>query len=130
MLGKNVFGVCKLAFDDGFNLLVDFGGDLIGIGFGRSEISAQEHLIVILAVNNGSKLIAHTVFHNHLLSDFGGALNVVGSAGGYVLLGELFGNPSAKQRADLLNKLGFGGVSAIVRGTVHCISCRHSAGNN
>ena len=65
---------------------------------------------VVAAIDDGAQLLAHAVLGDHGPGDLGGALNVVGGAGGDIVQHQRFGHTAAQQDHQLLLHLLLGAV--------------------
>ena len=116
--------------DDAVDLLIDFGGYILGIISCMAEIAAEEYLIVPRAEGNRAKRFAHAVFGDHLARNLRGALNIVGRACRNVAEDQRFRHTAAQQDDELIEHIVFGGIALILLRHGHRIAARHTARNN
>ena len=64
------------------------------------KISSDEHLVIITAIVDHSKLLRHTVLGHHRPGDRGCLLDVLGGTGGHIAEDDLLSDPSAKGNHD------------------------------
>ena len=95
--------------------VVDLPGDLLRVRLGLFIVTANEHLAAG-RVAHGAEAVGHAVFRRHIACDGGGALDVVGSAGGDIVQPELLGHASAQKRDDGFKHLAARGKRLILGG--------------
>ena len=93
---------------DARDLDVDATGRLLGVILVVSVIATQEHLMLSLAKDLRSQLLAHAQARNHLAGHLGGALEVVGRTGRDVVAHEFLGHAAAQEHGELIEHLVFG----------------------
>src|SRR5882672_101763 len=89
-----------LLVDDALDLAVDLLHRRLGHALVRGDRAAEEDLALVLAVDHRPELVGHAPLRHHAARDLGGALEVVGGAGGHLLHEQLFGNAPAEQHRD------------------------------
>ena len=91
--------------DQPAHLLVDGGGDLLGVVPGVRHLPAQERLAVAGAELAGAQPLAHPVLGDHAAGDRAGLLDVVGRAGGRLVEDQFLRGPAAEQHGQLVHHL-------------------------
>src|SRR3990172_6325951 len=66
----------------------------------RHHVAPEENLALVVAVNARAEHIAHAPAHDHAAREVGGALEVVGRAGGHLMHEYLFRDAAAHQHRD------------------------------
>ena len=94
--------------DQPVDLLVDRGGDLVGVVPAVRHVPAQERLAVAVAELARAQPLAHAVLGDHAAGDLGGLLDVVGRAGGRLVEDQFLGGAAAEQHGQLVQHLGPG----------------------
>ena len=100
--------------DDSTDLGVDLAGHFLGIGAGLRHGAPDKDLVGIVVKDHGTQLFAHAVLGDHGASDGGGALQIVGGAGGDIAQHQLFGHAPAQTDGNLLGQLAFGPVALVL----------------
>ena len=91
--------------DERAHLLVDRGGDVLGVVAGVTEVAAHEDLALLLPVADRAETLGHAVLRHHRAGDCGRLLDVVGRAGGRVVEDELLGRATAEHVGQLVEHL-------------------------
>ena len=84
------------------HLVVDALGGLGRVVLVARVVAAQEHLVVGLAKDLRSQVVAHAVARDHLARHLGSALEVVGSAGSDVVAEQLLGRAASQKHGNLV----------------------------
>ena len=100
VLGDGVLLV-KDAADFGIHFLHGGFADVGGFG----DAAAEEDFAFVFGIDHGAEFGAHAVAGDHVAGDFGGALVVVGGAGGDFLDEQVFRDAAAEQDADFVEHL-------------------------
>ena len=100
MLQNDLFRLRIALVDDPLYLAVDIGGNTLAVGSRMRKISSDEHLVIITALVDHSKLLRHTVLGPHRPGDRGCLLDVLGGTGGHITEDDLLSDPSAKGNHD------------------------------
>ena len=70
----------------------------------RGDGAAEENLALVLAVDHGTERIGHAPLRDHAPGQIGGALEVVGGAGGHLLHEDFLGDAPAEEHRDHLQQ--------------------------
>ena len=127
VLGQSGLALVVGAVDDRTNLLVDLRRDRLGVVPGVAQVAAQKDLVLVLAVDNRAQAVAEAIAGDHRAGNLGGALQVVGSAGGDVVQHQLFGDAAAQQGDDVLLHALPGLVASVLLRQAHGVAARHAA---
>ena len=93
---------------DALNLDVDATGRFFGVILVIGVVAAQEHLMLRLAKDLGTQLLAHTQTRDHLARHLGCTLQVVARARRDVVAHEFLGNATAQEHGELVEHLILG----------------------
>ena len=93
-------GNCILLVNNSANFCIDLFHRALGDMLGLSHGAAEEHFVLVFAVDHRTHHIAHTVADNHVAGHLSGAFKVVGSTGCHLMHEDFFGNTSAEQDGD------------------------------
>ena len=88
---QHLAGACVGLAHHALDLVVDALGGLGGVVLVVGQVAAQEDLVLRLAKDLRAQRVAHAVARDHAAGQLGGALDVVGGAGGDVVAEELLG---------------------------------------
>ena len=117
-------GVCLV--DDAFDLRVYLRFRLVGAVALCRQISAEEHLIVIVAERDRAEL-GHSVFRNHVSGERRRSFDVVGRSRAHIVENDLLRNSAAQKPDDAVKDLLFRHVLFVFRRDVIGISRRHAS---
>ena len=112
---------------DARDLDVDATGRLLGVILVVSVIATQEHLMLSLAKDLRSQLLAHAQARDHLAGHLGGALEVVGCTGRDVVAHEFLGHAAAQEYGELIEHLVFGLEEVVLGGQRERVAQRLAA---
>src|SRR5699024_1048385 len=112
------------------DLVVDLGGDVLAVAAALAEVTAQEGLARVGAVNHRAQPLGEAVPGDHGPGGGGGPLQIVGSAGGDVVQHQLFGHPAAQQADDVLVHGGAGHIAGVLFRQVHCEAAGRAPGDD
>ena len=101
--GEKAFHAAVTLFDDLCDFLVDGVGNLVTVIPFFAEVSSEEHLMALAPQHHGPQR-AHAVLGNHAARQLSGALKIVAGPSGDVAENQVFGDPSAKQNADVVGQ--------------------------
>ncbi len=103
VLGQDMRGLGIGLVEDRTHHFVDAARGIVGHALVLGHRTAQEHFVVFLAVGDRPQLVGQAPLGDHVARHLGGALDVVGGAGGDLIGAEdqLFGDAAAVQRAQL-----------------------------
>ena len=79
------------------DLLVDDLGGVLGVVAGLAHLAAEERVLVGVAERDRADPVAHAPLGDHHPGEPGGLLEVVGGAGGQVVVDQPFGRPAAQE---------------------------------
>ena len=108
VLDEDFPGLVVRGLDQAADLLVDRGGDLLGVVPVVRHVPAQERLAVAVTELARAQPLAHPVLGDHAARDLGGLLDVVGGTGGRLVEDELLGGAPAQEHGQLVEHLGPG----------------------
>ncbi len=103
VLGEDGLGLAVGLVQDRTHHFVDLARGLVGNVLVLGHRTAQEHLVLFLAIGHRAKLVGQAPLGDHVARHLGGPLDVVGRTGGDLVAAEdqLFGNATTVQRAQL-----------------------------
>ena len=89
--------------DFGIHLLHGVLGNILRMRYR----TAEKHFALVFAIHHRPHFVGHTIARDHFAGDLGGALKIVGCAGGNAAYKQIFGNAPAKQNRNLIEHLVF-----------------------
>src|SRR5205085_9986417 len=123
---KNALGRRVTVADYATHFLVNFDRSSFAIVAVLGNFAAQEDLLFFLSEGQRTQ-IAHAELAYHLASQFGGALDVVSSAGAHLAEEKFFGQTPTHHDGDLRLEIGLGVIVLVVDRQLHGDAKRHAA---
>ena len=130
MLAQNAAGSLVGFVHDIADLVVDLAGHFLAVAAALAQITAQEGLVLVGAVHHGAQTVREAVARYHGPGRLGGALQIVGSAGGNIVQNQLLGHTAAQQADDVFLHSALGDIAGVLIRQIHGIAAGLPAGNN
>src|SRR5699024_917938 len=105
VLDKDLVGLVVGGLDEATHLLVDDGGDLLGVLTRMRHLPTQERLTVGGAKLTGPQTLTHAVLGDHVARQGGGLVDVVARTRGGFVEDQLLGGSSAQHHGELIHHL-------------------------
>ncbi len=114
--GEDGPGLVVRPGDELADLIVDHGGDLLGVVLVPDVVAAQEHLSLGLAVLHGPQALAHAVLHDHAPRQDGDLFDVVVGPRRRIAVHDLLSGATGQPHGQVVHQLALALVGLVGQG--------------